>query len=172
MKLDQERQVGPSDVYDDTLPSGVTLETSSDNIRDDLNGLRSQVRRLVDFAAGVSGNRWYDEPGASGGGVVEMTDNSVEVIVVGNPTESKVIEIDYSYQLPISGRQRNGSIRVQHDNSTAEMVEEYDYMVPEITGVTFSASMTASEIRLVVTNSSVGENPKMFYRSQAYPVLS
>jgi hypothetical protein len=100
-----------------------------------------------------------------------MLDNSVEVVVIGDPSTDKVVEIDYSYQLPISGRQRNGSIRVQHDGTTAELVEEYDTMIPEITGVSFSVAIVASEIRLSITNSSVGENPKMVYRRLVHQVL-
>jgi hypothetical protein len=56
MKLDQERQVGPSDVYDDTLPAGSTLESSSTDLRYDLNALRSQVRRLIELKEGETPN--------------------------------------------------------------------------------------------------------------------
>lgn len=171
MKLDQERQVGPSDVYDDMLPSGSVLESGSTDIRYDLNALRTQVRKLIDLASGTPGHKWFDEPGFSGGAVIEMFDNSVEVVVVGDPATDKVVDIEYSYQLPISGRQRSGCISVMHNGTTAEMVEEYDTMLPEITGVSFSVAIVGSEIRLSITNSSVGENPKMVYRRLSHQVL-
>jgi len=53
----QDAQIQPSDVYDDTLASGATLESGSTNIQDDLNSLRSQIKRILNDAAG----NWYDD---------------------------------------------------------------------------------------------------------------
>lgn len=55
--LRQSTQIRNSDTYDDTLAAGVTLETAATHIEDDLNGLRSQVNRIIDDS--LVGN-WYD----------------------------------------------------------------------------------------------------------------
>jgi hypothetical protein len=54
----QDAQVAQSFLYDDTVAAGTTLESATANIEDDLNGLRSQVKRLIwDDGAG----NWYDD---------------------------------------------------------------------------------------------------------------
>lgn len=56
--LRQDAQIAQSGVYDDTVAAGTTLESATASIEDDLNGLRSQVRRLLwDDGAG----NWYDD---------------------------------------------------------------------------------------------------------------
>lgn len=65
-RFDQETQVGPSDSYVDNLPSGSTLQTDAENLRDDLNALRSQVRRII-HGLSLTG-KWYDDPASSFGG--------------------------------------------------------------------------------------------------------
>ena len=46
--LHQDRGVKQSDVYDDTLPAGSTLESSADSLQFDENAMRSQLRRIID----------------------------------------------------------------------------------------------------------------------------
>lgn len=55
-KIRQRSQVRPSDIYDDTLPAGATLETGAAHVEDDLNAVRSQIKRLGNMA------NWYDTP--------------------------------------------------------------------------------------------------------------
>ena len=50
----QETQIRQSDLYDDTLAAGATLESVPVNIEDDLNGLRSQVNKII------GQTNWYD----------------------------------------------------------------------------------------------------------------
>lgn len=61
-QMDQETQVRNSDVYDDTLPAGAALESpiaANQNLLGDLNGLRSQVRRIID-PVGLAGTQdWF-----------------------------------------------------------------------------------------------------------------
>jgi len=60
--LDQETQIRNSDVYDDTVPPGAGLETpaaADQNILFDLNGLRSQVRRIIDPQTQVGTADWF-----------------------------------------------------------------------------------------------------------------
>lgn len=54
--LRQGTQIRNSDSYDDTLASGVALESGATSIEADLNGLRSQVAKFID----VGGANWYD----------------------------------------------------------------------------------------------------------------
>lgn len=54
----QDVQVRQSDLYDDTLAAGVTLETAGISLEDDLNALRSQVKRLL-YAD--SAGDWYTD---------------------------------------------------------------------------------------------------------------
>ena len=52
----QESQIGASDTYDDTIAAGTTMESATVSIEDDLNSLRSQIKRY-------SGEtNWYDTP--------------------------------------------------------------------------------------------------------------
>lgn len=43
----QDHQIRNSDVYDDTVSAGSTLESAPTHIEDDLNGLRSQMKRAI-----------------------------------------------------------------------------------------------------------------------------
>ena len=52
--IKQDTQISNSYVYDDTLAAGVTLETGATSLEADLNGLRSQVQRII------GETNWYD----------------------------------------------------------------------------------------------------------------
>ena len=54
----QVSQIRQSTTYDDTVSAGSTMESSPTNIEDDLNSLRSQVKRWL--YADSAGN-WYDD---------------------------------------------------------------------------------------------------------------
>lgn len=56
--LRQDRQVRNSDDYDDTLAAGPTLETDPENLEADLNGVRSQLKRILH---GASPGNWFDD---------------------------------------------------------------------------------------------------------------
>ena len=58
-KLDQETQVAQSDVFDDTFEPGSDLEALSTNLRRDLNGARSMLKRLIH---GLDPGNWFDDP--------------------------------------------------------------------------------------------------------------
>lgn len=55
--ISQPTQVFSSELYDDTFVTGVNLQTTSSNLQDDLNAIRTQIRQVL--WAGVSGS-WYD----------------------------------------------------------------------------------------------------------------
>lgn len=59
MLLRQDTQIRNSDNYDDTLAAGLGLETpAGTSLEEDMNALRSQVRRVNN--ASVGGSNWYD----------------------------------------------------------------------------------------------------------------
>lgn len=62
--ISQPTQVFRSEVFDDALVAGPTLQTTSSNLEADLNAMRSQIRRLL--WASVTGS-WYDDVTAPSG---------------------------------------------------------------------------------------------------------
>jgi hypothetical protein len=60
----QATQIRRSEAYTDSLGAGNTLEQGSVSIEDDLNGLRSQIKRILD---GSGTGRWYDDLSQYGG---------------------------------------------------------------------------------------------------------
>lgn len=58
-QFDQETQIGSSDAYVDSLPAGSTLQTDAQNLLDDLNAIRSQLKRII-HGSGVG--KWFDDP--------------------------------------------------------------------------------------------------------------
>lgn len=54
----QDDQVKKSTVYDDSLDPGSDLETSSNDLENDLNGIRSQINRILDE---TGSGKWYDD---------------------------------------------------------------------------------------------------------------
>jgi hypothetical protein len=64
--LDQETQVRNSDLYDDTVAAGAGMESpaaANQNVRFDLNSLRSQIRRVNDpIGVDASTDDWFDPP--------------------------------------------------------------------------------------------------------------
>lgn len=55
--LRQDIQIKNSDAYNDSLASGVALESTATSIEDDLNGLRSQLAKFLNVAGSPN---WYD----------------------------------------------------------------------------------------------------------------
>lgn len=60
----QETQIRNSELYDDTRAAGTTLETANVNIEDDLNGVRSQMKRAI--FADAAGDWYADIPTVNG----------------------------------------------------------------------------------------------------------
>jgi hypothetical protein len=91
--LDQEVQVNRSDEYDDSQPSGSTLQTSAENLRDDLNALRSQIKRIL-YGSGFG--KWYDAP---------VTDLQSLLSALGD--SSKVTSSNGQYAVPFTAAIKN-----------------------------------------------------------------
>jgi len=93
-RFDQETQVGPSDSYVDDLSSGSTLQTDAENLRDDLNALRSQVRRII-HGLSLTG-KWYDDPASVFGG-----DASLKALIGALGNASTVRSESGQFTVPI-----------------------------------------------------------------------
>jgi len=52
----QSSQIRNSQTYNDAIAAGIALQTGAANIEDDLNGIRSQVSKILDLGVG----NWYD----------------------------------------------------------------------------------------------------------------
>ena len=57
IRIRQAKQARNSETYDDQQPNGSVMETAPIQLEQDLNNLRSQLRRIID----ASGN-WFDDP--------------------------------------------------------------------------------------------------------------
>lgn len=68
-KIDQETQVGQSDLYDDQLSTGASLQSSAANLRDDLNAIRTQLRQIIH---GEVIGHWYDDPATAYGADISL----------------------------------------------------------------------------------------------------
>lgn len=64
-QLDQETQIAKSDLFDDARTPGAALETDSENLRDDLNALRTQFRRVISGARPTGD--WKNDPATAFG---------------------------------------------------------------------------------------------------------
>lgn len=121
---------------------------------------------VLDEVLAWNGSNWVPAPPSGGASEQQdLLDNDSTYIVVGDKTTDKVVYIDYSFQLTISGRQRNGRLTFSHDGSTATLDENYFYEDgDEILTVTFGATISGNELRVTIVTASVGENPKLVYR--------
>jgi len=103
----------------------------------------------------------------------DLLDNNSDYMVVGDKTLDKVVLVDYSFQLPISGRQRNGLLTLSHDGTVPTIDEDYYYEIgDEIVSVTFGATISGNDLRVTIVTASVGENPKLVYRKFALPIAA
>lgn len=99
----------------------------------------------------------------------DLLDNSIDFITVGHTDKSK-ITLDYAFKLPISGRVRTGVFTFLIEPPAHVMLEdEYEVIPPEITGVTFSAMLFGTDVRLRIVTNGVGENPVIYYRGTTIP---
>jgi len=91
--LDQELQVNRSDDYTDNQPAGSTLQTDAESLRDDLNALRSQIKRIL-YGSGFG--KWYDDPVTSLQSLLNALGDS-----------SKVVSSSGQFSVPVSSAIRN-----------------------------------------------------------------
>ena len=103
---------------------------------------------------------------------VDLTDNNTEYIVVGDKTVDRMVVLDYSYEMPIGGRAITGKFIFNQDGSLVNLDNDYSFVPPKPSGVTFSADLSGNDIRLKVVTNSVGENPTLKYRRMSIGVVT
>jgi len=88
-RIRQGKQVRNSETYDDTRPSGAGMESTPVNLEDDINNLRTQLRKVI----GPIG-KWYDQPltdlaalflgGGGGGGAARYLHQPLTGLINGS----------------------------------------------------------------------------------------
>lgn len=103
--------------------------------------------------------------------VQDMFDNSQNFLVLGPSTGFEHFEIEYVFQLPISGRSHHGIIAVAVLSTISAEISNHSYEFPdselEIETINYTADVNAGSVRLGVEVTSVGENPTFNYRIAA-----
>lgn len=98
-------------------------------------------------------------------------DNTVDAVILGSTASCRAFIVDYSVVLPVSGRSRTGRIDIAYNGTTTEITSDsYSFSGSDISGLTFSTDINTGNIRLVLTKTSVGEHPTLFYRFATVPV--
>lgn len=102
----------------------------------------------------------------------DLLDNNVDFIVVGDKTEDRQVQLEWSFELPISGRSMVGLFRFVQNGSSVDLDNHYSFIPnDELKGVEFSASLVGDEIRLDIVTNSLGENPTIKYRRTTIGVV-
>lgn len=86
-----EREIKKSKIYDDTLTSGAALESNAVTIEDDLNAIRSQLKKITGEA------HWYSEPatdlnGVVAGGISENSHKNLDTLT-HNISENSYVQL-------------------------------------------------------------------------------
>lgn len=177
--LQRLKQIAKPDSFDDQKSAAqiANSENNSVDLAEFAEALLSQFKRIIH--GNQSGN-WFDDPTSVFGGdaslfslfqsaspeiQVDLQDNNIEIIVVGDKTVFRKIIWNYSFELPIGDKALTGCFVFNHNGTNVDLDNHYSYIPPEITGVTFNASIVGNDIRLTVTTNGVGEHPKLRYRA-------
>lgn len=94
----------------------------------------------------------------------DLFDNNTDSLIVGDTTDDTLITIDYIFKLPIADRSRTGRFVIIVEGTSADIGDDYWFVPPEITGVTFGVSVVGTDVVLDIVTNSVGENPTLYYR--------
>lgn len=103
----------------------------------------------------------------------DLFDNNTDFIVIGSMLSDREITMEWTFELPISGRTMTGIFRVIQNDIAVSLSNKYSFFAgDEIIGVTFGAAVVGNEIRLTIVTSGIGEDPKMRYRKQPLAIAS
>lgn len=126
----QETDIRQSDLYDDTLVSGVALESSAANLESDLNSIRSQLKRILNDSAG----NWYDDIPTVNSKQRDLTDLSTDL---DNIEETKIlcgVEVLQNVIIPANAYASGTITAVAQSNITdAETFTVSDNINPTVT---------------------------------------
>lgn len=174
-RLDQTAK--PDDFDDQKSASAIaTSEVDSVDFGTFLEAMLSQIQRIIH---GNEGGNWHDDPASVFGGdaslyglfkgatketQVDLQDNNVEFVAVGDMALHRKVVVNYSFELPIANDAQVGWFTITHKGGAPGMTHAYDYVDTELDSVEFEVEANGTEIRLKITTDSVGENPKFIYR--------
>ena len=165
------------DTYTDTLTASqvAAIEGTATDFLAVLFAILTQIQRII---YGDAGGDWKADPATVFGGDAslkalyergdwdrqDLLDNNTDYLVVGDTSVDSLVTVQYAFRLPIADRGIRGVFTFLQEGATVELGDDYWYTTPEVTGVTFSASIVGTEIRLGIVTSGVGENPTLLYR--------
>ena len=78
VRIRQDKQVRESNAYDDARPNGAGMEVDQENLENDLNNIRTQLRKIID----ALGN-WYDEPVTDLAGLTDLVNREYSQTLLG-----------------------------------------------------------------------------------------
>lgn len=106
--------------------------------------------------------------------VQDIFDNTSNYVVLGLVVDYEHFEIEYVFQLPMSGKSHHGNISISVTSPTTAVITNHEYEFAdsegEIETLTYTADVDTGSVRLGVGVSGVGENPTFNYRIAAIPV--
>lgn len=100
----------------------------------------------------------------------DLDATGIEYIVVGSISSDRQVTVEYSIELPASGRAITGTVILNQDGIDVDLNNMYSYTEPEIETVLLSADILGTNLRLIVETNGLGENPVMTYKRTALPV--
>jgi hypothetical protein len=172
--ISQPAQVLPSEAYDDALPAGIGLQTGSLNVQDDLNAIRSQLRRVIHNTESGS---WYDplSGSATPRGINQINDALDHMTgTFSEPQHESLHTLTHfiassSYeQVTYSGTPRRISSVVTWDSSAkVRKVREsrYTYVGNRVTTLIDVQYDTTGSLKYALTESISYADPYSFYVS-------
>lgn len=100
----------------------------------------------------------------------DLDDNDVELIILGSEYVYRQIMLEYSLELPLSGKSQSGELIFTNDLSGVDLSHRYSFFEPELDTVEFSADRSGGNILLRVQCIGLGENPVFQYRQTSIPI--
>lgn len=102
----------------------------------------------------------------------DINDNATEYLIVGSVLDDRQIDIEYMLDLPITNKSQTGHIVIIQDIDGVDLDHHYSFASPELDEVIFGADISGTNIRLLITCSGLGENPKFLYRLTSIPTTA
>ena len=170
--------IAKPDSFDDqkTAADIANSEAASEDLGQFKEAMLSQIKRIIH---GDDAGNWHDDIATVFGqdaslksllsGVESiittlLTDNNTHYVVIGDTTTDRKIEVDYSFELPVLNKSQVGIFTVNWDGSGVNSDHHFSFPGEQLDEVIFSADVNGTDIRMVIQNISLGENPTIKYR--------